>query len=209
MSLLNKIFSRSKNTADHKGIPIGRDKYGKTVLWDPEKEHHAFFVGGLKESHKFTNVVENYVDNHPLEWEAVHLYAPAYEMLKVNDTRTVAAVKTFKENLVAIEKDIYKRVQHNKTDSKSKSLIVFIYHASMLTLNKQEWESIYPRMPYKATEFFQKKIQSLMDNTRQGNVYIVLLDDMFLDYASLVDKYSIDFGIETDENGNIYKVNTD
>lgn len=208
MGLLKNIFSRSKEPINDRAIYLGKDKTGADVLWNVDDEHHAFFVGDLSEAHQFTSEIKNFVEKNPLKWESLSLYAPSYEMLKINDSRTVDAVRDFKAFLDPIERDIYSRIKQEQdaTRPKPKSLILFIYHASMLTMTRSEWENTYPRMPYKATEFFQKKIRALMDNTTQGEIYIVLLDDMFSDYEYLIDNYGIDYGIETDEDGYLYKV---
>lgn len=208
MGLINKMFSRSRDNSHSRIIHIGTDKKGNPVTWDVDKEQHGFFVGELSEAHKFAQGIQDFVEDHPLDWESISLYAPNNAMLKVNDSRTVEAVKNFKAFLTPIERDIYRRIKDREDPSlqKSKSLIVFIHNASMLTMTRSEWENTYPRTPYKATAFFQKKIQSLMEDTVEGEIHIFLLDNMFSDYQYLIENYAIDYGIETDDDGYIYKV---
>lgn len=205
MGVLGNLFSRPKPAQSSRLIPLGKDKNDEDVTWNLDTEHHAVFVGSPKECVQARSRIQDYVMHNPLSCEYVELFAPEHRVLQRGGPAAVNAIKDFKAFLDPVEKDIYERIS-GQSATPRKSLVLCIQNAAFFSIREKDWAREYPAIPYKAARYFTSKLQAMMSNTQEENVYIILMDDHFSDYGYLAEAYRASFGVETDEHGAFYKV---
>lgn len=207
MGLLKRIFNKSpQQSHDDIDLNIGYDREGKPVIWDYQSEHHCFFVGNSRDCYKAIAHIKTFVRSHTSEWDYIEIYTPTHEELRKNTKGTPEKIKFLLEDIDSMFLEIRSRYETDNPGEKDKSIILAINQASLFGMEKQNWETEYPLVPYKAAQVLHKKLETLMQRALAYDLHIILLDDYFHDYEYLIDRYSLDFGIEADEEGNFHKV---
>lgn len=208
MSIINRLLGRHQRRKDDEEneLVIGYDRDQNPVVWDYEREHHCFFVGSTADCYKAIMHMKKFVRAEGQEWDYIEIYTPSHDELRKNAKGTPEKVRFLVEDINSMFAEIHRRYETDDPEAPPKQVLMVINQASLFGMNEQDWQEEYPLIPYKAAVVLHKRLEMLMKKSLSYNLHIMLLDDYFHEYEYIIERYSLAFGIEADEDGNFHKV---